>query len=237
MLAQPLGADAARRSRDAAWGSDRPVDARRPRRARNRAAFAGRHSSMHAARSAAEQAAHRHRGAARGPAAACDCCAATRAMRCPPTRTSTAGSPSARPRDSRWRRARASTQAIATSRSRPSTASLSLDAASTPIDERIALGVDRIRAVRAAIGHDVALMVDCHWRFDAARAEALMRTLRDVAPYWIECPISEHPCAIRRHRTTARDRARLRDASRRRRSHRRDRAGGGDVRRASSTTC
>jgi len=83
---------------------------------------------------------------------------------------------------------------------------VSLDAASTPIDERIALGVDRIRAVRAAIGRDRALMVDCHWRFDAARAEALMRTLRDVGLYWIECPISEYPAqfaAIAHLRTIA----------------------------------
>src|SRR4029434_601646 len=48
--------------------------------------------------------------------------------------------------------------------------------------------------------------VDCHWRFDAARAEALIRTLRDIAPYWIECPISEHPAqfaAIARLRSIA----------------------------------
>ncbi|MEP6944246.1 MAG: mandelate racemase/muconate lactonizing enzyme family protein [Betaproteobacteria bacterium] len=85
---------------------------------------------------------------------------------------------------------------------------VSVDAASTPIDDRIARGVDRIRAVRAAIGNHRSLMVDCHWRFDAGRAEALMRTLRDVGLYWIECPISEHPAqfsAIGRLRAIARE--------------------------------
>jgi len=70
---------------------------------------------------------------------------------------------------------------------------ISQDAQSTPIDERIRLGVERIRAVRAAIGPDVALMIDCHWRFDTDRATTLLHTLRDVQPHWIECPISEHP--------------------------------------------
>jgi len=70
---------------------------------------------------------------------------------------------------------------------------ISQDARSTPIDERIRLGIERIRAVRAAIGPDVPLMVDCHWRFDPERAAALLLALRDVGPHWIECPISEHP--------------------------------------------
>jgi len=48
-------------------------------------------------------------------------------------------------------------------------------------------------AVRAAIGDDCALLIDCHWRFDTPRATALIRELEAVAPYWLECPISEHP--------------------------------------------
>ena len=67
------------------------------------------------------------------------------------------------------------------------------DAASTPIDALIRAGLDRVYAVRAAIGGDRALMVDCHWRFDERRAAALIRDLGDASPYWIECPISEHP--------------------------------------------
>lgn len=67
------------------------------------------------------------------------------------------------------------------------------DAASTPIEELIHDGLDRVLATRDAIGPDVPLLVDCHWRFDEARATALLEDIADAAPYWIECPISEHP--------------------------------------------
>ena len=36
-------------------------------------------------------------------------------------------------------------------------------------------------------------MVDCHWRFDVARAEALLRDLAPARPYWVECMTTEHP--------------------------------------------
>jgi galactonate dehydratase len=36
-------------------------------------------------------------------------------------------------------------------------------------------------------------MVDCHWRFDVDRAEALLRDIAPAKPYWVECMISEHP--------------------------------------------
>ena len=52
-------------------------------------------------------------------------------------------------------------------------------------------GLARIAAVRAAIGPDVDLMVDAHWRFSPGGAAAL---IRDVAPFnlfWLECPIAE----------------------------------------------
>lgn len=52
-------------------------------------------------------------------------------------------------------------------------------------------GLARIAAVRAAIGPEVALMVDAHWRFSPGGAAAL---IRDVAPFglfWLECPVSE----------------------------------------------
>lgn len=80
------------------------------------------------------------------------------------------------------------------------------DAASTPIDERIHAGLDRIFAVRDAIGAQTPLLVDCHWRFDEARAQVLIRDLRLASPYWIECPISERPeqfAAIARLREVA----------------------------------
>jgi galactonate dehydratase len=70
---------------------------------------------------------------------------------------------------------------------------IALDAASTPIDALIRAGLDRVYAVRDAIGGDRALMVDCHWRFDEQRASSLIRDLGAASPYWIECPISEHP--------------------------------------------
>ena len=67
------------------------------------------------------------------------------------------------------------------------------DAQSTPIGNRIHQGLDRVFAVRDAIGADCPLLVDCHWRFDEARATTLIRDIARAAPYWIECPISEHP--------------------------------------------
>ncbi len=82
------------------------------------------------------------------------------------------------------------------------------DAATTPIDARIRAGLDRVFAVRAAIGDDCALLVDCHWRFDEARAATLIGDLAPAAPHWIECPISEHPAqfpAIARLRRLARE--------------------------------
>lgn len=54
-------------------------------------------------------------------------------------------------------------------------------------------GLDRITAVREAIGPDVALMVDCHWRFEPNRALALIDELCAASLCWIECPIAETP--------------------------------------------
>ncbi|MFO1322783.1 MAG: mandelate racemase/muconate lactonizing enzyme family protein [Burkholderiales bacterium] len=70
---------------------------------------------------------------------------------------------------------------------------IAADAAHTPIDARTRAGLDRVFAVRDAVGADVAVMVDCHWRFDVDRAEALLRDIAPAKPYWIECMISEHP--------------------------------------------
>jgi len=67
------------------------------------------------------------------------------------------------------------------------------DAATTPIDARIRAGLDRVFAVRDALGAAPALMVDCHWRFDEPRAAMLIRDLVPATPYWVECPVSEHP--------------------------------------------
>lgn len=65
------------------------------------------------------------------------------------------------------------------------------DAAITPIDARTRDGLDRIYAVRDAIGPQHELLVDCHWRFDEARTTVLLRDIEKARPYWVECPISE----------------------------------------------
>ena len=68
-------------------------------------------------------------------------------------------------------------------------------------------GLARIAAVRAAVGRDIGIMVDAHWRFSPGGAA---RLVQDVAPYdlfWLECPVSEaNHAAIRRIRAMANDR-------------------------------
>jgi galactonate dehydratase len=51
----------------------------------------------------------------------------------------------------------------------------------------------RIRAVREAVGFDVKVMVDCHWRLTPKIARRVLDELRDMKLYWLECPISERP--------------------------------------------
>ena len=67
------------------------------------------------------------------------------------------------------------------------------DAATTAIDARTRAGIDRVYAVRDAVGAQIDVMVDCHWRFDVPRAEALLRDLASAKPYWVECMTTEHP--------------------------------------------
>ena len=83
------------------------------------------------------------------------------------------------------------------------------DADSTPIDDRIRDGLDRVYAVRDAIGSDAMLLVDCHWRFDEPRATKLIDDIAQASPYWVECPVSERPsqfAAIARLKDRAHDR-------------------------------
>ena len=70
---------------------------------------------------------------------------------------------------------------------------IAADATQTPIDARTRDGLDRVFAVRDAVGAAVDVMVDCHWRFDVDRAEALLCDIAPARPYWVECMISEHP--------------------------------------------
>jgi galactonate dehydratase len=54
-------------------------------------------------------------------------------------------------------------------------------------------GVERVMALRDAIGPQAKLMVDCHWRFDETRALETLRALAPANLYWFECPVSEAP--------------------------------------------
>lgn len=51
----------------------------------------------------------------------------------------------------------------------------------------------RIRAVRDAVGFEVKLMVDCHWRLTPKTSRQVLDALREVKLHWLECPISEQP--------------------------------------------
>ena len=50
-------------------------------------------------------------------------------------------------------------------------------------------GLQRVQAVRNAIGHDVTLFVDCHSRFDLESALALEPELRAAGGQWFEEPV------------------------------------------------
>lgn len=54
-------------------------------------------------------------------------------------------------------------------------------------------GLARIAAVRAVVGPQARLMVDCHWRFDEATARYLNEAAAAMGVYWVECPIPEVP--------------------------------------------
>ena len=55
----------------------------------------------------------------------------------------------------------------------------------------IAAGLDRLHAVREAIGADVDLLIECHGRFNARTAARVMPRLAALKPYWIEAPVTE----------------------------------------------
>jgi galactonate dehydratase len=55
----------------------------------------------------------------------------------------------------------------------------------------IAKGLERIAAVRAEIGIEARLMVDCHWRFTPEAARLLIPEVAAFGLYWLECPIAE----------------------------------------------
>ena len=51
-------------------------------------------------------------------------------------------------------------------------------------------GVQRVRAVRQAIGDHIELAVDCHGRMDVSEAILVAQALADVGLYWYEEPVS-----------------------------------------------
>ena len=57
------------------------------------------------------------------------------------------------------------------------------------LNTAINLGVDRIRAIRDAIGPDIDLMVDCHSRFNSGLIIQTAKALDDLNLFWIEDPV------------------------------------------------
>lgn len=56
-------------------------------------------------------------------------------------------------------------------------------------------GLARVAAVREAVGDDVDLMVDCHYRMRPRTAARVIAELEAFRPYWVEAPVSEHDLA------------------------------------------
>jgi galactonate dehydratase len=54
-------------------------------------------------------------------------------------------------------------------------------------------GIRRIEAVRAEIGPERRLMVDCHWRLDEAASELVIAATAEMGVHWVECPLPETP--------------------------------------------
>ncbi|MCZ6539066.1 MAG: hypothetical protein O6922_04490 [Chloroflexi bacterium] len=60
----------------------------------------------------------------------------------------------------------------------------------TGLPKEAEMGLDRVRAAKAVVGPDHALLVDCHSRFDLASALALEPELREAGAGWYEEPVS-----------------------------------------------
>jgi galactonate dehydratase len=59
-------------------------------------------------------------------------------------------------------------------------------------------GLDRVAAVRAAVGPDIRVLVDCHWRFDVQSALQVARALAELEVGWMEDPVpyEDGPAAV-----------------------------------------
>ncbi|WP_158639070.1 mandelate racemase/muconate lactonizing enzyme family protein [Elioraea rosea] len=81
------------------------------------------------------------------------------------------------------------------------------DASDPGFRSAYAQGLDRVAAVREAVGRSIEVMVDCHWRFSAGGAAAAIADLARFSLFWVECPVAEANLpAIRRLRGMANDR-------------------------------
>lgn len=81
------------------------------------------------------------------------------------------------------------------------------DAADATQRAAYAEGLARITAVRDAVGRDVDVMVDAHWRFSPGGAARLVQDVAPLGLFWLECPVSEaNHAEIRRIRSMANDR-------------------------------
>jgi galactonate dehydratase len=73
---------------------------------------------------------------------------------------------------------------------------------------RLAHGIDCVLACRDAVGPDVKLMIDCHWRFDEKAACHVLKETERARLFWAECLVSEraewHP-VLQRVRKFAQD--------------------------------
>lgn len=63
------------------------------------------------------------------------------------------------------------------------------DVSKGTLTSAIQLGIDRIRAIRAAIGPEIDLMVDCHSRFNSGLIIQTAKMLDDLNLFWIEDPV------------------------------------------------
>lgn len=59
-----------------------------------------------------------------------------------------------------------------------------------------AAGIDRVRAVREAVGQVVDVLVDCHSRFDPATAVQVAAALAPLGIYWFEEPVRREPVSL-----------------------------------------
>lgn len=77
-------------------------------------------------------------------------------------------------------------------------------AAAGEIDpQQLRRSLDIVSGVRAAVGPDIALMIEMHGRFDASAAVQIVSQLDEYQPSWIEEPVSlYHLSALRRLRAT-----------------------------------